>query len=140
MITLAGQRDLAATNVLVLALDAATPLDLTAEHVLVVAPALNTRLRHWLSDDDTARRAAQERVEAVVSRLECAGVETSGRIGDADPVQAIADALWTFAADEVVIAAHDERSRRFAHEVAARARKRFELPIVEIDEQFLRAA
>ena len=140
MISLAETRGRAATNVLVVALDAASSLNLTDEHVYVVAPAVNSRLRHWLSDDDSARRAAQERLEAVLRRLERAGVDTAGRIGDADPVQAIADALATFDADRIVIAGHRDRSRPFAHEIAARARKRFAVPIVEVEEPFLRAA
>ena len=122
-----------AVKVLVVALDAAGPLSLTADSVLVIAPAVNSRLRRWLSDDD-ARRMARERLEAYVDRLECAGVRTSGRIGDADPVQAIADALATFAADEIVVAAHSERSRRLAGDVAERARKRFALPLVVADD------
>jgi hypothetical protein len=119
-----------AVKVLVVALDAAGPLSFTADSVLVIAPAVNSRLRRWLSDDDDARRMAEERLEAYVDRLECAGVRTSGRVGDADPVQAIADALATFAADAIVIAAHPERSRRLGGDVAERARKRFALPIV----------
>jgi nucleotide-binding universal stress UspA family protein len=127
-------------NVLVIALDAAGPLNTADDCVLVVAPAVNSRLRHWLSDDGDARRAAEERLEAYVDRLERAGVHASGRIGDADPVQAIADTLRTFPADEVVIAAHRERSRRLAREVATRARKRFELPIVDAEDRLPRAA
>ena len=121
-------------KVLVIALDAAGPLTLSADSVLVVAPAVNSRLRRWLSDDDDARRSAEERLEAYVDRLDCAGVPTSGRVGDADPVQAIADALATFAADEIVIAAHSERSRRLVDDVAERARKRFASPIVVADD------
>jgi hypothetical protein len=119
-----------AVKVLVVALDAAGPLSFTADNVLVIAPAVNSRLRRWLSDDDDARRMAEERLEAYVDRLECAGVRTSGRVGDADPVQAIADALATFAAGAIVVAARSERSRRLAGDVAERARKRFALPIV----------
>jgi nucleotide-binding universal stress UspA family protein len=118
-------------NVLVIALDAAGPLELSEADVLVVAPAVNSRLRRWLSDDDEARRNAEERLGACVDRLERAGLRASGRVGDADPVQAIADALPTFAADEVVIAAHPARSSELARRVAARARLRFALPIVE---------
>jgi nucleotide-binding universal stress UspA family protein len=129
-----------AANVLVIALDATGPLDLTGRHVLVVAPALNSRLRHWMSDDREARRAAEERLDATVDGLERAGVHASGHVGDADPLQAIADALPTFAADEVVIAAHGEHSRRLAYEIATRARERFGLPIVNTEEQLHRAA
>ena len=90
-------------NVLVVALDAAIPVDLPDADVLVIAPALNSRLRHWLSDEDTARRGAEERAIEWVDRLERHGVHAEGRIGDADPLLAIADALRTFAADEIVI-------------------------------------
>jgi hypothetical protein len=49
-------------------------------------------------------------------------------------VRAIADALVTFAADEIVIAAHPERSHRLADDLAARARNRFGLPILRSEE------
>ena len=55
-------------------------------------------------------------------------------------MQAIADTLPTFAADEIVIAADGERSRRLAQEIAARARKRFGLPVVHAGDQLSRAA
>jgi len=61
--------------------------------VLAVAPALNSRLRHWLSDEDTARRLAKERLQRCVERLEGAGLNATGWIGDADPLQALRDAL-----------------------------------------------
>jgi hypothetical protein len=111
-------------NVLVIALDAAGPTDLRDAEVLVVAPALNSRLRHWLSDEDGARRRAAERADACVEQLERSGAHASGRVGDPDPMQAIEDALPTFPADEVVIAAESEQ-------VAERARKRFALPVLE---------
>src|SRR4051794_5778323 len=76
--------------------------------VLVVAPALNSRLRHWMSDTDAARRAAEERLQASLKRLTAAGIRARGQIGDGDPLQAIADALSVFAADEIVIATHPE--------------------------------
>jgi len=66
-------------NVLVIALDAAGPLEVRDAEVLVVAPAVNSRLRRWLSDDDEARRVAEERLAACVDRLERAGVRATGR-------------------------------------------------------------
>ena len=116
------------SKVLVVALDRAEPPNLTADSVLVIAPAVNSRLRRWLSDEDGARRRAEERLEAYVEGLGRGDGHVSGRVGDADAVLAIADALATFAADEIVVAAHSERSRRLAREVAARARERFALP------------
>ena len=50
--------------------------------VLVVAPALNTRLRHWLSDEDPARRAAERRLAGALAALRAAGVDVDGWVGD----------------------------------------------------------
>jgi hypothetical protein len=61
-----------------------------ATEVVVVAPALNTRFRHWLSDEDPARHAAQRRVDGCLAALTRAGVRVDGWVGDADPLQAIA--------------------------------------------------
>lgn len=115
-------------NLLIVALDAAIPAAVPDVEILVVVPALNSRLRHWLSDEDAARRRAEERAAAIVDRLEQSGVHAESRVGDADPLLAIADALPTFPADEIVIAAQPERSTRLADELVTQARDRFGLP------------
>src|SRR5262245_31349373 len=76
--------------------------------VLVIAPALNSRLRHWLSDEDDARRIARLRLDASLQHLRAAGIEAEGRVGDPDPLFAITDALHEFGAHEIVIATHRE--------------------------------
>ena len=91
-------------NVLIVALEAALPAEVSEAEVLVVAPALNSRLRRWLSDEDEARRRAEQLAGAFVDLLARGGVHAEGRVGDADPLLAIADALPTFPADEIVIA------------------------------------
>ncbi len=116
-------------NVLVVALDAVIPTHLPGTKVLVVAPALNSWLRRWLSDEDPARRRAAWRLAAVVGQLRRTVVHVEGRVGDADPLQAIADALTTFPADEIVISARPERSVEQVDELVSRVRKRFALPI-----------
>jgi len=110
------------TNILVLALGDA-PIEAPGGNVLVVAPALNSWLRRWASDDRRARCLAERRMRAFVEHFELRGVHAEGRIGDSDPLLAIADALTKFPADEIVIAA-DERAEELAH----RARTRFSLP------------
>jgi len=101
--------------------------------VLVVAPALNSRLRHWLSEDAAARRAAIERVHECVTRLAGAGIAAEGTIGDPDPLQAIEDALGTFPADSLVIATHPaERSHWLERGLVERADERFDLPITHV--------
>jgi hypothetical protein len=111
-------------NVLVVALDI-VPMEAPNANVLVIAPALNSRLRRWVSDEDRARRRAAERLRMYLDQLEQAGVHAEGRVGDADPLLAIADALVTFPADEIVIAGS---AGPVAEHVARRARKRFSVP------------
>jgi nucleotide-binding universal stress UspA family protein len=127
-------------KVLVVALDAVFQVELPDAEVLVVAPALNSWLRHWLSDEDAARRRAQDRAASFVERLERSGVRADGRVGDPDPLLAIADALRTFPADEIVIAARPEPSSRLADELVARTRDRFALPVFSAAESLSRAA
>lgn len=127
-------------RVLIVALDAVIPAELPHANVLVVAPALNSRLRHWLSDEDAARRRAKERATAFVDWLEKIGVRAKGQVGDADRLLAIADALPTFPADEIMIAALPEGSNRFADELVSRARDRFALPVSRSSESLKRAA
>ena len=127
-------------RVLIVALDAVIPAEVPHANVLVVAPALNSRLRHWLSDEDAARRRAEERATAFVDWLKGIGVQAKGQVGDTDPLLAIADALPTFPADEIMIAAQPEGSDRFADELVSRARNRFALPVSRTSESLTRAA
>jgi hypothetical protein len=104
-----------------------------AGEVFVVAPALNSRLRHRMSDVDGARQSADDRLQECLKRLVAAGVRARGEIGDGDPLQAIADALSVFPADEIIIATHpEERSRWLAHDLVGRARERFAPPILHV--------
>lgn len=101
-----------------------------SEEVLVVCPALNSPLRTWVSDEDGARAQAHQRLEATLARLDAAGIQARGEVGDGDPVQAIDDALRTFGADEIVISTHPEgRSNWLERGVVSTARERFPVPI-----------
>ena len=101
--------------------------------VLVVAPALNSRLRHILADTDAAYAAAEERLAESIEALRAAGITASGAVGDSDPVQAIEDALVEFEATEIVISTHPiERSNWLEKKVVEGANERFELPITHV--------
>jgi hypothetical protein len=103
------------------------------EEVLVVTPALNSPLRHWVSDEDDARAAAQERLDASLAKLAEAGVVARGEVGDGDPLQAMEDALRTFGADEIIISTHPEgRSNWLERGVVEKARERFAVPITHV--------
>ena len=101
--------------------------------VLVVCPALNSPLRHWASDEDGARAEAERRLSESLAALAAAGVKARGEIGDADPVQAIDDALRTFGADEIVISTHPPgRSNWLEKGVIERARERCDVSISHV--------
>ena len=103
------------------------------EEVLVVTPALNSPLRHWVSDEDDARAAAQERLDASLAKLAASGVQARGEVGDGDPLQAMEDALRTFGADEIIISTHPEgRSNWLERGVVEKARERFAVPITHV--------
>jgi GABA permease len=103
------------------------------ERILVVCPALNTQVRTWTSDEDGARAAAQDRLDASLARLRQDGVQARGEVGDGDPLQAIEDALRTFQPDEIVISTHPEgRSHWLERNVVGAARDRFDLPITHV--------
>jgi hypothetical protein len=104
-----------------------------AEEILVVVPALNSPVRHWASDEDGARAAAQQRLDASLARLAQDGIEARGEVGDGDPLQAIEDALRTFGADEIIISTHPEgRSNWLEQGLIEAARERFAVPITHV--------
>jgi GABA permease len=103
------------------------------EHVLVVVPALNSPLKHWTSDEDGARDAAQQRLDASLATMRAAGIDATGEVGDSDPLQAIEDAIRTFAPDELIISTHPpERSHWLERGVVEGARERFALPVTHV--------
>jgi len=101
--------------------------------VLVVSPALNSPLRHWASDEDPARAEARKRLDASLERLRQSGIEADGKVGDAEPLQAIEDAVRTFGPDEIIISTHPEgRSHWLERGVVSGARERFAVPITHV--------
>jgi hypothetical protein len=101
--------------------------------VLVVAPALNSRLRYWVSDIDDAVVRAHDRVEVAVGELRARGVSARGQVGDSDPMLAIADALAKFPATEILIATHPAgQSNWLERGLIENARARFDIPITHL--------
>src|SRR5262245_9141200 len=101
--------------------------------VYVVAPALTSRLHSWVSDIDAEYKEADEKMRMLVGDLTSAGPVVSGRVGDEDPLQAVADALVEFPADALILGVHASgdanwRERRFSKKV----REHFGLPVTEL--------
>ena len=115
-------------------------LDEVARHVrdapidvLVVVPALNSRLRHWLSDIDDAVAGAHARLEVALADLRTRGVNARGEVGDANPLVAIDDALAHFAASAIVIATLPPgRSNWLERGLIDKARARFGVPVTHL--------
>jgi hypothetical protein len=103
--------------------------------VVVVAPALaKSRLEHWLSSDSERRRSeATARLEESIKAFEAAGMNARGALGDADPLQALDDALRVFEPDEIVISTHPPaRSNWLERQVVRKARERYKQPITHV--------
>jgi GABA permease len=127
-------------RVLIVANQTATSSTLIAElraqakrgpvHFHLVVPALNSHLRHWLSDTDDAVFAARRRSEEAVAALTSYGLLVSVEVGDSVPLLAIGDALSQFRADEIVISTlAPSRSHWLEHNLVELTRGRFETPV-----------
>lgn len=79
-----------------------------AGRVLVVAPALSSRLHTWTNDTDRESEVAQARLENILARLEQHGVRAEGRVAAQDPALAAAEALDRFPATEVIVVTEDD--------------------------------
>ena len=79
-------------------------------------------------DIDDARAAAQARAEEAAAASEGADAVSAAEaeVGDADQLLAIGDALAEFEAERIVLVDPDDE------ELAAAARERFGLPVVEL--------
>lgn len=97
---------------------------------LVIAPAHGSAATQWYVDEAAARADATRRLRASVACLERGDIHAGGRLADPDPVQAIADALHDFSADEILIITAPQRPSTWFHQnVIDRARRSFEQPI-----------
>lgn len=102
-------------------------------HVVVVAPALSSRLKYAFSDVDGPREQAQQRLDDSLALLAMAGIRAEGEVGDASPVRAFEDAVAIHEPDAVIISTHPEgRSNWLEHGVVEKIRDRTELPVTHV--------
>jgi len=99
--------------------------------VMVLSPATNqSKVAFWMSDSDDAIAEAVRAEEETVERLEEAGIDAAGDVGESEPVQAIDDALATFRADRIVIFSHPEGDRDYREDEALTAGEaRWNVPV-----------
>jgi hypothetical protein len=92
-----------------------------ATQIVVIVPALASTLEAATGAVDDRREEAEQTAVSLTRRLSRPGVGVRGEVGADDPVLAAEDALRTFGADEVIVAADDD--------VAAKIRERVTIPV-----------
>jgi hypothetical protein len=99
--------------------------------VMVVAPALaGSAVKFWMSDADEAIERADRVRRESVERLGEEGVSATGDTGEADPYDAIEDALQTFDADRIVLFTHEGGDQRYREDLDDREiAERFGRPV-----------
>jgi hypothetical protein len=75
--------------------------------VTVICPQ-NQPKGGWVIYEDSARGAAENRLETTLAQLREIGIEADGELMDPDPYAATMDAIHAFGADEVIISTHPE--------------------------------
>jgi hypothetical protein len=93
-----------------------------ATEVVVVVPALASTVEALTGAVDDRRADAEQTAGALADELGGDGIRVRGEVGADDPLLAIADALRTFGADEIVLVDVDDS-------FVADARARFALPV-----------
>jgi hypothetical protein len=76
--------------------------------VTVIAPVNHPR-QGYVVYEDTRRAAAGRRLERTLQMLRDAGVRAHGMVVDADPVNALRDAIAQLEPDEVIVSTHPQR-------------------------------
>jgi hypothetical protein len=129
----ASRQDRTTYNVLVLADDAFPEAELrrvVEEHAAgrpvtayVVAPQQSSSLDR-LTGDQAAYEKAQEHLESTLQSLDGLTTEQRSKVGSHDPLQAIEEALREFPAEEILVPAQSDSSRK--------AETRFGVPVAAL--------
>jgi GABA permease len=98
-------------------------------HVFILAPALISAGARLTGDIDHELDQARGRLEEALGRIPYE-LTAAGEISDAEPLEAIEDAVATFTPDQIIISTRRERSSRgLDPRLADLARQRFALPV-----------
>jgi hypothetical protein len=109
--------------------------ELTADggRVIIVAPALSSRLKYVFSDVDQPRQDAQERLDASIALLHESAIDAEGEVGDANPVRAFEDAVTIYEPDGVLVSTHPEgRSNWIEKRVVEKIQSKTDLPVEHV--------
>ena len=99
-----------------------------AFHVVVPATPIKGGLT-W--DEDEAREAARERLDAMLARLRAAGNRSTGEIGAPDPIEAVEDAIRGREVDEILLSTLPPGiSRWLGQDIPSRLKGSVLIPVV----------
>ena len=102
--------------------------------VRIVAPASDLSPLQWLAtDEDEAREEAASIAKDAERAVESEAPVVETEVGDADPVQAIEDALRQFPAEEVLVVTRPgDEAGWLEEDAAAEASERFGVPVTHL--------
>jgi hypothetical protein len=101
--------------------------------VIIIAPALSSRLEYVFSDVDKPRAEAQERLDASIALLHDSGIDAEGEVGDANPVRAFEDAVSIYEPDGVLVSTHPEgRSNWIEKGIVEKIRAKTDLQVEHV--------
>lgn len=101
--------------------------------VIIIAPALSSRLKYVFSDVDGPREQARERLVASVEALRKSGIDAEGEVGDVNPVRAFEDAVAVYDPDAVLVSTHPEgRSHWLERGEVEKIRSKTDLPVEHV--------
>ena len=101
--------------------------------VLIVAPAIASRIGFWTDEERWHSRAAKI-VRDATAMLTAAGFSTRGWVGDANPLDALADVLQTErVADVIVVGTASDSKSRLERQLLAPARIAFKVPVAMLE-------
>jgi hypothetical protein len=103
----------------------------------VVAPILTSRTHYLASDVDTELDDARARLATALAWARAAGVNATGKVGDANAaLGAIEDELRLFGADEVIISTYPPgKSNWLETGIVERLRDELDIPVTHIEVQ-----
>ncbi len=100
--------------------------------VFMLAPAIVSAGARLTGDIDHALEEARARLTEALDRIP-SHLGAAGRISDADPLEAIEDAVATFVPDQIIISTRGgHTSGGLDPKLASLARKRFAVPVSEL--------
>ena len=100
---------------------------------MLVVPATPPQ-DHLVWTDDEASEVARQRLNAALSLLRDDGLDVDGRVGDASPALAIADALLHDSYDEIILSTLPAGlSKWLKQDLPDRIRRRFDVPLTVVE-------